>query len=83
MTETAKKIIAAFEKELEELPEEEQEEYAAAFLEDLRRRKRAKEEGPAKPYASFRVLKEAKFSGRSDESTTYEHALYGVEGDDE
>lgn len=83
MTETAKKIIAEFERELDELPEEEQEEFAASYLEDLRRRKQQKKTGQAEPYASFQVLKAAKFTGRPDESTTYERELYGLDGDDE
>lgn len=83
MTRTAKKLIAEFEKELEALPEEEQEEYAASFLEELRRRKQQKEARRAEPYASFKVLRDAEFSGRADESTTYERALYDLAGDNE
>jgi len=83
MTETAQKIIDEFRKELQELPEEEQEEYAASFLQDLRRRKQKEKEGKVEPYASFRVLKDAKLEGEPDESTTYEDALYGLNEDDE
>lgn len=79
MTNTMKMLI----EELSQVPEEEQEKYAASFLQDLRRRKQQKEEGQVEPYASFQVLKEAKFEGQPDESTTYEDALYGLNDDDE
>jgi len=85
MTENTKKIIDEFEKELEELPEDEQEGYAKSLLQDLRRRKQKKErepeEGQVQPYASFQVLKDAKLEGQPDESTTYEDALYGLSED--
>lgn len=82
MTEKTKHLLAQVEKELETLPEEEQEELGGLLLEDLRRRKQQRETEEAKPYSSFHVLKNARFSGRSDESTTYERTLYGLDEDD-
>lgn len=74
MTEKTKTLIAQVEKELEALPEEEQEEYAGVLLETLRRRKQEENAEGVEPYASFHVLKNARFSGEADESTTYEQA---------
>ena len=81
MTEKVKEL----KRELEALPENEQEEYAESLLRDLRRRKQQKErepeEGQVQPYASFQVLRDAKLEGQPDESTTYEDALYGLSED--
>lgn len=83
MTDKTKQLIAQFEKELEELPDEEQEELGNQLLEELRRRKTQNAEDDTAPYSSFHVLKNAQFSGRSDESTTYERTLYGLDEDNE
>lgn len=89
MTENTKKLIAEFETELEELPEEAQEKYVASFLRDLRRRKRQKEkhqneEGQAgqekgELYEPFRIMLDADLDLPSDYSETYEEHLYGTE----
>ncbi len=73
MTETARALIA----ELETLPEAEQEEQAASYLEDLRKRKEEMEKGEMEPYASFTYLQEANLDLPPDYSETYERHLYG------
>lgn len=82
MTRKVKEIIDEIEKELDELPAEKQVEYATSYLNDLRRRKQQAKADRAEPYSSFRVLKEATFSGEPDESTAYERKLYGLNKDD-
>lgn len=83
MTETTRKIIHEFEKELEELSEKEQEKYAKSFLQDLRRRKEKKEgrkgdqEGK-ELYEPFRIMLDADLDFPSDYSETYEERLYGA-----
>jgi hypothetical protein len=77
MTETAKKLVKEFERELEKLPEEEQEEYAASFLEDLRHRKQKEEKAEEDPYSALKILRDARLSGPEDASVTYEKELYG------
>lgn len=79
MTETAKKLIA----ELEKLPEEQQEERAKSYLEDLRHRTTAQEtqaeaHGKAELYEPFKVLQEADLDLPPDYSETYEEHLYGI-----
>jgi len=76
MTETPQKLVEEFKKELEELPDDEQEEYAASFLNDLRRRKQ-KGEGQEDPYSALKILRDARLSGPEDASVTYEKKLYG------
>ena len=81
MTKTAQKLL----EELERLPKEEQEARASSYLEDLQRRHRGRDaseerEAAVEPYSSFKVLREARLSGPSDASVTYERELYGREG---
>lgn len=83
MTTKTKELLAQLEKELDELPTEEQEKLGELLLDELRRRKRQKNAEDVEPYASFHVLKNARFSGEADESTTYERTLYGLDEDDE
>lgn len=77
MTETAKKLIDEFEKELEQLPEEEQEEFAASVLEELRQRREREEGSEEDPYSWLKILRDAKLSGPEDASVTCEQKLYG------
>ena len=81
MTKTAQKLIEA----LERLPEQEQEERATSYLEDLLRRRRARDEPVAEeevePYSSFKVLRNARLPGPPDASVTYERELYGWTAD--
>lgn len=84
VTETAKKLIAEFEKELEELPEEEQEEFAASYLQDLRRRKQQNERRPTDQgedtlYEPFRIMLDADLDLPSNYSETCEEHLYGAQ----
>ena len=67
-------------KELEKLPEREQDSWATAILEDLHARQE-REEGRSQvePFASFRFLRDAKVSLPADASVTYERDLYGRE----
>lgn len=83
MTETAKKRIAELEKELEELPEEEQEAFATSYLQDLRRRKQQNEQRPTDQeedalYKPFQIMLDADLDLPSDYSETYEDQLYGA-----
>lgn len=78
MTDTARKLVAELEAELERLPEEEQEARAASYLEDLRQRR----EKPVEPYSSFTFLQEANLDLPADYSETYEERLYGKRGED-
>jgi hypothetical protein len=76
MAQIVQKLVRA----LEALPEEEREARIASYLEDLRRVRRAEQEGADKkatPYASFKVLREAELPGPEDASATYEEKLYG------
>ena len=68
-------------KQLEMLPEEEQDTWAASILRYLRARRDKEEEGrgEAKPYSSFDVLRKAQLPGPADASVTYERELYGRE----
>lgn len=77
LTEKAQKALEELKKELEELSGEEQEEYAAFFLEDLRRRKQKKEGGEEDYYSALKILRDARLSGPEDASVTYETKLYG------
>ena len=83
MTKKAEKLI----KELEELPENEQEEYAESLLQDLRRRKQKKEhksgEGAGELYEPFQIMLDADLDFPSDYSETYEKHLYGAQKQDE
>lgn len=83
MTEKTKELIAQIETELRALTEKEQEAVGTLLLETLRRQKQQKDAEDVEPYASFHVLKNARFSGEADESTTYERTLYGLDEDDE
>lgn len=83
MTETAKKLIDELEKELEELPEEEQEAFATSYLQDLRRHKQRNEQRPTGQkeemlYEPFRIMLDADLDLPSDYSETYEDHLYGA-----
>ncbi len=76
MTQLMKTLV----EKLQALPEEEQEEVAASLLEQL---EPEEEQGEVEPYASFKVLREAKLPGPSDASVRYERDLYGGEIEDE
>lgn len=77
MTDTAKRLIDELERELETLPEEEQERRVASFLEDLREGEATETEEQEDPYSALKVLRDAKLSGSTDASVTYEEDLYG------
>ena len=81
MTKTAQKLF----EELERLPADEQEERASSYLEDLKRRKGAREErlgeGEKELYEPFAVLLEANLDLPPDASVTYERELYGRTAD--
>ena len=88
MTETAKKLVEEFERELEELPEEEQEAYVVSYLQDLRRRKRKEESGQPDQegealYEPFQIMVDANLDLPSDDSETYEERLYGAQNHDD
>jgi hypothetical protein len=78
MTTKAKELLDALERELNELPEDEQIECATSYLNDLRRRKEEVDTKRAEPYSSFQVLRDARLSGGAKESTTYEQTLYDL-----
>jgi len=82
MTETVKKIMGKLEKELEELPEEEQETFATSCLHDLRRRKHQTERDGVDQeedtlYEPFRIMLNSDLDLPSNYSETYEEHLYG------
>lgn len=82
MTKTAKKLM----EELEKLPDDEQEAWAASHLEELRLRTQHAEgkvagEGTGELYEPFQLLQEANLDLPSDYSETYEQRLYGIESD--
>ncbi len=76
MTQLMKTLV----EKLQDLPEGEQDEIAASLLDQLQP---GDEEGEVEPYASFKILREAKMQGRPDESVAYERALYGREIEDD
>ena len=77
MTKTTRELLSKLEAELEKLPEDEQEAWAAFHLEELQRQKAADEKPHRERYSFFRVLREAKRPGPKDASMTYEQELYG------
>lgn len=78
MTEKTKKLIAQFEKELDELPAEEQEKLGELLLDELRRRTQEREEETT-THPSLDVLQNAQIEGlRSDYSERLDHYLYGA-----
>jgi hypothetical protein len=77
MTERTKALIDKFEKELEKLPEEEQERCVASYLKDLRREAATEEATQEDPYSALKILRDAKLSGSENASVTYEKELYG------
>lgn len=76
MTDSTRKLIDEFEKELEKLPEEEQERRVASYLEDLRQKGEA-EQAQEDAYSALKILRDAKLIGSEDASVTYENELYG------
>ena len=67
-------------KQLEELPEEDQNNWATSILHHLRTRREQQEaKGEVEPYSSFDVLAGARLPGPPDASVTYERELYGRE----
>jgi len=76
MTESTRKLINVFEKELEKLPEEEQERRVASYLDDLRQNDET-EQAQEDAYSALKILRDAKLSGSEDASVTYENELYG------
>ena len=68
-------------KQLEELPEKEQDSCAASILDYLRTRREQQdgESEEAASYSSFDVLRKARLHGKPDASVTYERELYGRE----
>lgn len=76
MTDSTRKLIDEFEKELEKLPEEEQERRVASYLEDLRQKAEA-EQAQEDAYSALKILRDAKLIGSEDASVTYENELYG------
>lgn len=77
MTKTAKKLVDEIKKELDGLPEEEQEELAASLLVELGQRKEREEGSEEEPYSWLKIMRDAKLSGPEDASVTYEQKLYG------
>ncbi len=61
MTRTARKLI----EELQALPEDEQEERAASYLDDLRQHSQEQEE-QEDPYSALKIRRDAKLSGPAD-----------------
>ncbi|PSR00206.1 MAG: hypothetical protein BRD48_01770 [Bacteroidetes bacterium QS_9_68_14] len=79
MTDTTQKLIAEPEAELDRLPEDEQEERAASYLDDVRSRpspRRASDEESERLYESFRILRDAELDLPPDYSETYEERLH-------
>jgi hypothetical protein len=80
MTEKTKHLLAQVEKELEELPEEEQEEIGEELLNTLRRRMQERREDEAVSHPSLDVLRDAQIEGLpSDYSERLDHYLYGAD----
>ena len=82
MTDTAKRLIDELERELEKLPEAEQEEFVVLCLQDLRHRNQQNEKDQAHPegdtlYKPFQMMLDADLDFPSDYSETYEDHLYG------
>ena len=89
MTHTTRKLITELEETIKRLPEKEQEERVASYLEDLHRRVQAKESSQ-KPdqeddalYGPFQVMLDANLDLPADYSETYEEHLYGTEKQDD
>ncbi len=79
MTDKTKQLIAQFEKELEELPDEEQEAYVTSYLEDLRWQKQSGEEGSTVTHPSLAILQKSELEGLpADYSERLDHYLYGT-----
>ncbi|PSQ99580.1 MAG: hypothetical protein BRD48_03680 [Bacteroidetes bacterium QS_9_68_14] len=78
MTDTVQRLID----ELEALPDEKQEEWAASYLEDLRRRGE-KSNADEDPYSALKILRDARLDGPEDASVTYEEKLYGLTTEDD
>ena len=88
MTKTARKLISELKTVLEKLPEAEQEERVASYLEDLHRRMKAKKtsqptEEEDALYEPFQVMLDANLDLPSDYSETYEEHLYGLKKQDD
>ena len=77
MTDTARKLIGDLEDALERLPDGEQEERVASYLNDLQQRKQ-EERTEEDPYSALKILRDAKLPGPEDASVTYEEKLYGL-----
>lgn len=79
MTDTLKTAIEA----LEQLPEDEQENWGTFILGFFKLKQGAKKKhaAQAEPYSSFVMLKDANLDLPADYSVTYERALYGRESD--
>lgn len=68
-------VVQKLAEELEKLPDEEQEKFAASVLEELRQRKEREEASEEDPYSWIKMLRDAKLSGPEDASVTYEKVL--------
>lgn len=73
MTDTTRRLVAA----LERLPDDEQDEAAASFLQRLQRQEEPRRSEEEALYEPFRVMLGAKLDLPSDYSETYEEHLYG------
>lgn len=79
MTEKTEALIAQLKRELEALPEEEQEEYAGVLLEALRRSRQEREDEKSTAHPSLDVLRNAQIEDLpSDYSERLDHYLYGA-----
>jgi hypothetical protein len=84
MTTKAKELLDELERELNELPEDEQIECATSYLNDLRRRKEEDANGEDESlYEPFQIMIDADLDLPPDYSEGYEEHLYGSQKEDE
>jgi hypothetical protein len=79
MTDRIEKLLARLAKEIEALPEAEQEEIGEELLDTLRRRTRERGEDETTPHPSLAVLQNAQIEGLPpDYSERLDYYLYGA-----